>query len=64
MADLRQRTGLPTTRVAVGRIDFSRDTAKVVVTYDEPRAEGVEARKGVAPGGSTVRYLSRERNLS
>lgn len=57
-ADLRQRTGLPIKRVAVGRVDFSRDTAEVVVTYDEPRVEAAEARKGVAPGGSPVRYLS------
>ena len=36
LADLRQRTGLPVKRVAVGRIDFSRDTAEVLVYYDEP----------------------------
>ncbi len=34
---LRQRTGLPIKRVAVGRIDFSRDVAEIVVYYDEPK---------------------------
>ncbi len=37
LADLRARTGLPITRVEVGRIDFSRDTAELRVFYDEPR---------------------------
>ncbi len=37
LADLRQRTGLPVKRVAVGRIDFTRDTAEITVYYDEPK---------------------------
>jgi hypothetical protein len=35
LADLRVRTGLPVKRVAVGRIDFSRDTAEIQVYYEE-----------------------------
>lgn len=38
LADLRKRTGLPVKRVAVGRIDFKRKNAEIVVYYDEPRA--------------------------
>jgi hypothetical protein len=37
LADLRQRTGLPLKRVAVGRIDFARDTAEITVYFDEPK---------------------------
>jgi hypothetical protein len=37
LADLRQRTGLPVKRVTVGRIDFSRDTAEIMIHYDEPK---------------------------
>jgi hypothetical protein len=43
LADLRQRTGLPVKRVSVGRIDFSRDTAEVLVYYDEPKLAAVAA---------------------
>lgn len=35
LADLRQRTGLPIKRVAVGRIDFARDTAEITAYYDQ-----------------------------
>jgi hypothetical protein len=35
LADLRERTGLPVSRVAIGRIDFLRDTAEVVIYYNE-----------------------------
>jgi hypothetical protein len=34
LADLRQRTGLPVTRVTVGRIDFLKDSAEVTLFYD------------------------------
>jgi hypothetical protein len=37
LADLRHRTGLPVKRISVGRIDFSRDTAEIVVYYEEPK---------------------------
>ena len=43
LADLQERTGLPLKRVAVGRIDFSRDTAEVVAYYDEPKPAAVVA---------------------
>lgn len=36
LADLRARTGLPIRRVRVGRLDFVRDTADLIVAYDEP----------------------------
>lgn len=36
--DLRTRTGLPITGVRVGRVDFLRDTAELVVFYDQPDA--------------------------
>lgn len=34
LADVRTRTGLPVTRVVVGRIDFSRDTAEIQVFFE------------------------------
>lgn len=37
LSDLRARTGLPVTRVTVGRIDFLRDSAELTLFYD-PRA--------------------------
>ena len=33
--DLRERTGLPIRHVNVGRMDFVRDTAEIVVFYDD-----------------------------
>jgi hypothetical protein len=38
LADLRERTGLPVTRVEVGRLDFSRDTAEVKIYYEAAAA--------------------------
>ncbi|MCA0454068.1 MAG: DUF4956 domain-containing protein [Chloroflexi bacterium] len=34
MDDLRQRTGLPISRIEIGRLDFLRDTAEVRIFYD------------------------------
>ena len=34
LADLRDRTGLPITRVEIGRLDFLRDTAQIKAYYD------------------------------
>lgn len=34
LADLRQRTGLPATRVTIGRVDFLRDSAEITLFYD------------------------------
>lgn len=34
MDDLRQRTGLPISRIEIGRLDFLRDTAEVRIYYD------------------------------
>lgn len=48
LADLRQRTGLPVKRVTVGRIDFTRDTAEIVIHYDEPQSEAAVVRKTAA----------------
>lgn len=41
LADLRERTGLPIKRAAVGRIDFSRDTAEITIYYDQTKPNGV-----------------------
>ncbi len=38
LADLRERTGLPVSRVSIGRIDFLRDSAELVIYYDEPKS--------------------------
>src|SRR5690606_35239675 len=35
VADLQRRTGLPVTRVQLGRIDFLRDSAELTIYYDE-----------------------------
>ena len=32
--DLRERTGLPITRIEIGRLDFVRDTAQIHIYYD------------------------------
>ncbi|MCB9450234.1 MAG: DUF4956 domain-containing protein [Anaerolineaceae bacterium] len=34
LADLRERTGLPVKRIEIGRLNFLRDTAEIVVYYD------------------------------
>lgn len=34
LADLRERTGLPVSRVEIGRLDFLRDTAQIKAYYD------------------------------
>ncbi|HNS03181.1 MAG TPA: DUF4956 domain-containing protein [Anaerolineae bacterium] len=51
LADLRQRTGLPVKRAVVGRIDFARDTAEVIIYYDEPTIR--QAKTKAAPAGLT-----------
>lgn len=47
MADLRERTGLPISRVEIGRINFVRDTAEINIYYD--------AR---SLGGKNVRFIA------
>lgn len=37
--DLVRRTGLPIKRVAVGRVNFLRDTAEIKIYYDDPEEE-------------------------
>jgi len=49
LADLRQRTGLPIKGVTVGRIDFCRDTAEIVIYYDEPKPQATGVTTGT-PG--------------
>jgi hypothetical protein len=56
LADLRQRTGLPVKRVTVGRIDFSRDTAEVVIHYDEPKQRVLAIREGIAGPGLSWKH--------
>lgn len=34
LADLQERTGLPITRIEIGRLDFVRDTAQLYLYYD------------------------------
>ena len=46
--DLRARTGLPVTRVEVGRIDFLRDTADLKLFYDPPRPQRATAANAAA----------------
>lgn len=53
MDDLRQRTGLPISRIEIGRLDFLRDTAEVRIYYD-PR---------MLKSGA-VRYVSNENAVS
>lgn len=55
LADLRQRIGLPVKRVVVGRIDFSRDTAEIVVYYDEPKPAVVGAPQATGAALLTVK---------
>ena len=33
LADLRERTGLPITRVEIGRLDFLKDSAEIKLFY-------------------------------
>ncbi len=40
--DLKQRTGLPINRVEIGRINFLRDTVRLLVYYQEERNDLVE----------------------
>jgi hypothetical protein len=44
LEDLRTRTGLPVKRVDIGRLDFLRDTAELVVYYDPPEPAKHEGR--------------------
>lgn len=37
--DLRQRTGLPVSRVEIGRINFLNDSAELKVYFDEPKSQ-------------------------
>lgn len=39
LEDLRQRTGLPVSRVEIGQINFLNDTAELKVYFDEPKAQ-------------------------
>ncbi len=46
--DLRLRTGLPITRVDIGRIDFLRDVAELTVHYDIRPLAAQQRRQGLA----------------
>ncbi len=37
LADLRQRTGLPVSRVEIGQINFVNDSAELKIWFDEPK---------------------------
>lgn len=45
LADLRERTGLPVTRVEVGRLDFSRDTVELKLYYEALGAKAAPAQE-------------------
>lgn len=49
LADLRQRTGLPIKRVAIGRLNFLNDTAELRVYYDEPDGKDWRRREDITP---------------
>ena len=44
LADLRQRTGLPITRVEIGRLNFLRDTAELFIYYNGEMVENVQVK--------------------
>lgn len=44
MADLQQRTGLPITRIEIGRLDFVRDTAQIHIYYDAQALGNTQVR--------------------
>jgi hypothetical protein len=44
LADLRQRTGLPITRVEIGRLNFLRDTAEIYVYYNGSPPDSPQVR--------------------
>jgi hypothetical protein len=49
LADLRARTGLPVRRVAVGRMDFLRDSAELTLYYDPDELAGAGAQHEPMP---------------
>jgi len=49
LADLRERTGLPVTRIEIGRIDFLRDVAEIQVYYQHDPATQSQ-RSSLSPG--------------
>lgn len=44
MEDIQQRTGLPVTRIEIGRLNFLRDTADIHLYYDPRQLETSEVR--------------------
>lgn len=59
--DLRRRTGLPVTRVEVGRINFLDDSVELLVYYDELTGRAVPAdRTQSSAGASGLQTLSRQ----
>ncbi len=57
LADLRQRTGLPVKRAVVGRIDLARDTADIIIFYDESTPQQVR-QKAASPGFTRQQQLA------
>jgi hypothetical protein len=60
LADLRRRTGLPVTRVEIGRIDLLRDSAEITMSYEQPKAP--ERQAAVPDGGAPALYAPAERS--
>lgn len=44
LEDLKQRTGLPITRIEVGKLNFLRDTAEITIYYDAAAVETAQVR--------------------
>lgn len=44
LEDLKQRTGLPITRLEVGKLNFLRDTAEITIYYDAADVETAQVR--------------------
>ena len=60
IADLRERTGLPVTRVDIGRINFLHDSAELTVYYAPFEGAPLTAPPALAPAGHPVRALENE----
>ena len=60
IADLRERTGLPVTRVDIGRINFLHDSTELTVYYAPFEGTPLTAPPALAPAGHPVRALENE----
>lgn len=54
LADLRQRTGLPITRIEVGKLDFLRDSAEIKLFIHRPATVGQMTRQPMITNTTTT----------